>query len=49
MVGSIVTALLGWALVPHAPVHGWRAFLALASVPSLVRFTMCFSLFRERV
>jgi hypothetical protein len=40
MVGSIATALLGWALVPYAPVHGWRLFLALAALPSLVRAVM---------
>lgn len=35
MVGSIATALLGWALVPHAPANGWRLFLAAAALPSL--------------
>jgi len=35
MVGSIATALAGLALVPRHPVHGWRVFLACASLPSL--------------
>ena len=36
MVGSVATALLGWALVPYAPVAGWRVFLAVAALPSLL-------------
>lgn len=35
MVGSIYTALAGWALVPSDPANGWRRFLVVAALPSV--------------
>lgn len=41
MVGSVATSLLGLALVPTFPATGWRAFLALGSLPSLACAGVC--------
>ncbi len=37
-VGTIITALLAWLLIPSLPETGWRFLLAASSLPGLISF-----------